>query len=402
MKPQQQKKFADYGLYSHWNWREKLEQQREPIYATEIQLFSDAHFTGSRIEHGAYVVMNAQPFTSEFQLMYARLILRFENYLDANQDKTDLFWRTDTTRYHGGTASDEMASLYSLCYGVRIRAGGVIRTFGPWNESCKYGEPRTPQPNETPIFSPPHNDNYILPWHSDNKHLSQIQEQIESYVLLTPQQAVELVRAARLYQDAVWLAENNPETSWLLLVSAIEVASNYWYRNEKISDDLGEQLKHFSPKLFQELNSLENNGAKAVEITSKHLKNLMGSTKKFREFLVNFSPKEPPTKRPISSQIDWEEEPMTKIFNKIYKLRSIALHSGIPFPKFMCMSPRLDCENNIPYERPDVGIAASAYGASWKAEDLPIHLHIFEYIVRHSLLNWWNSMIEEVASDQAL
>jgi len=35
---------------------------------------------------------------------------------------------------------------------------------------------------------------------------------------------VALTRAARLYQDALWMIESEPSLAWLLLVSAIETA----------------------------------------------------------------------------------------------------------------------------------------------------------------------------------
>ena len=396
METTQLKNFADYGPYSYRNWCEKSEKEEIPRYAAEIQLFSDANFIGSRIEHGPYTVMNAQPYSlgETEQFMYARLVLRYEQHSDLNQDPTSTFRKTDISRYHGGTSSDEIASLYSLCWGVRIKGGGMIREFGQYNGYGTYGKPRTPTINETPIFSPSPDGSHILQWHYGTKNLNEIDEQIRSYILLNPNQASALICSTRLYQDAVWLAENNPETSWLLLVSAIEVAANYWYPKEKISDNLVEQLKHFKPELFEELNNLEHDGAKSIEIVSKHLESVLGASKKFRQFLSEFRPKEPPSERPISYQINWSNNSISKILSKIYEYRSLALHDGKPFPKFMCMPPRLDHQNNIPYESPDIGIAASTRGASWEAKDLPMHLHIFEYIVRHSLLKWWDSMVK--------
>ena len=53
-------------------------------------------------------------------------------------------------------------------------------------------------------------------------------EDISSLPSLGAEQAIALVRSARLYQDALWLAESEPNLSWLLLVSAIETAANLW------------------------------------------------------------------------------------------------------------------------------------------------------------------------------
>ena len=36
--------------------------------------------------------------------------------------------------------------------------------------------------------------------------------------------------------------------------------------------------------------------------------------------------------------------------------------------------------------------ATETKGSVWVAQDLPMLLHIFEYIVRKTLLKWWESM----------
>lgn len=390
MNSTKRKRFADYGPYSHWNWQAQLENEL-PHSALEIELFSDACFGSTEVEHGPYLVIDAEPFPpiEPRQSMHGRLILRCEHYLDPNQDPTIRPRNTDTSRYHGGTLQDEIAALYSLCLGVRLKAGGVVREFSHGKE---YGKPRIPRPDETPIFFPPHDGRYVLPWHPTERKLDEIQKQINSYVLLEPKQASIMVRSARLYQDAVWLAESDPEISWLLLVSSVEVAADYWYAEE--NPDSIKQLEQLKPDLVQELKNLEKDGSKAIEIVGKHLEGLLGSTKKFRQFLARFKPQEPPTDRPIRYQVDWEKSSLEKIFNKVYSYRSKALHGGTPFPKPMCRPPTRDYSNQILIERPDVGLAEASLGASWKAEDVPIHLHIFEYIVRHSLLNWWGSMID--------
>ena len=43
-----------------------------------------------------------------------------------------------------------------------------------------------------------------------------------------------------------------------------------------------------------------------------------------------------------------------------------------------------------PEERPSY-ISAGAAGAVWQAKDLPMYLHIFAYMTRGALLNWWFS-----------
>jgi hypothetical protein len=390
MNSPKKKRFADFGPYSHWNWQAQLEKGL-PNSAVEIELFSDACFRSTEVEHGPYLVMNAEPFPpiEPCQSMHGRLILRCEHYLDPNQDPTIRPRNTDTSRYHGGTLRDEIAALYSLCMGVRLKAGGVVREFSHGNE---YGKPRIPRPDETPIFFPPHDGRYILPFHPAEHKLEAMQEQMNLYILLQPQQASILIRSARLYQDAVWLAESDPEISWLLLVSAIEVAADHWYAEE--NPDIKKQLENLKPDLFRDLSGLESDGLKAIEIVSQHLEGLLGATKKFKQFLARFRPQEPLPNRPVWWQVDWSQSSLEKVFNKIYSYRSKALHGGTPFPKPMCRPPTRDHQNQMLAERPDVGLAEASLGASWRAEDVPMHLHTFEYIVRNSLLNWWRSMVE--------
>lgn len=219
-----------------------------------------------------------------------------------------------------------------------------------------------------------------------------IQEHINDYIKLKPQQASALVRAARLYQDAVWLAENNPELSWLLLVSSVEVAADFSYREK--SSELVEQLNQLKPELVKALSELDECGEKAIKIVSTHLEGLIGSTKKFRQFLSDFSPPEPPPERPLYQKVEWNEPTLYKLFKKVYDHRSKALHGGTPFPQPMCQPPENGHKSQSFVEYPDVGIAGATLGSSWKAKEVPVHLHIFEYIVRHSLLKWWQDMAE--------
>ena len=385
-------------LTPYWNWQKKLELEQDlPTYAVEIELFSDACFIGTKVEHGPYLLMNAEPFPpiEPRQSMHGRLILRYGNYLDPNQDPTIGTPDTDTSRYHGGNLRDEIAALYSLCLGIRIKAGGVVREFSHRNGHDQDGQPFIPRPDETPVFFPPNDGKYILPFHPTERNLEVIQQQIKSYISLLPQQASILIRSARLYQDAVWLAESDPEISWLLLVSAIEVAAAHWYFEE--NPDIVKQLSLLKPKLYGKLSELEKDGSKAIKIVSEDLRGLIGSTKKFKEFLARFRPQEPPPNRPIWWQVDWEESSLVKVFDKIYKYRSQALHGGIPFPKPMCRPPRQDPNDQMLVEIPS---GESSLGASWAAKDIPINLHTFEYVVRNSLLNWWQSMVN-TDSDQS-
>ena len=75
---------------------------------------------------------------------------------------------------------------------------------------------------------------------------------------------------------------------------------------------------------------------------------------------------------------------------KIYDWRSRALHDGVPFPAPMCQAPK---KLDDGHEEFLDGVAASSHGGSWVFEDLPMLLHVFEHIVRGTLLAWWRSLL---------
>ncbi|BAZ51915.1 hypothetical protein NIES4103_45740 [Nostoc sp. NIES-4103] len=85
---------------------------------------------------------------------------------------------------------------------------------------------------------------------------------------------------------------------------------------------------------------------------------------------------------------------LSKIFKTIYKSRSQALHSGVAFPKPMCMPPER-LQNNKFAEKP-LGSKSviRTIGGSWKTKDVPLFIHTFEYLGRNILLNWWDSMVK--------
>jgi hypothetical protein len=79
------------------------------------------------------------------------------------------------------------------------------------------------------------------------------------------------------------------------------------------------------------------------------------------------------------------------VFRMVYRYRSKALHAGTPFPHPMCRPPR-EAPDAVPAERPE-GLGAWAFDASWTAEDTPILLGTFAYIVRGALLAWWSTTL---------
>ena len=101
----------------------------------------------------------------------------------------------------------------------------------------------------------------------------------------------------------------------------------------------------------------------------------------------------PKNGEPTRAFVDWDPKQMKDTLQTVYEYRSKALHGGIPFPTPMCVPPHPLWES-YHVERPG-GLAFAAQGGIWLQKDLPIHFHIFAYIVRGALLKWWQGLAPE-------
>ena len=190
----------------------------------------------------------------------------------------------------------------------------------------------------------------------------------------------------RLYQDALWQTESEAELAWLLLVSALETAANQW---RKKSGDKIARLRESKPELYEFLNKLQE--PSVLTTVAEHIADSLGITKKFVDFILNFLPDPPPLRPPVSAQFTWKTNELKKALQTIYGYRSKALHDGTPFPRPMCEVPaRLDRSWPAPAEKM-ISDAVSQRGGVWLADDIPMQLHLFEYIARTVLLNWWKA-----------
>ena len=201
---------------------------------------------------------------------------------------------------------------------------------------------------------------------------------------LDPAAAVALVRAARLYQEAVWSAEVEPSLSWVMLVSAIEVAAGFWRAAKDSSVD---RLSEVRPDLARLLE--ECGGHELVAKVADKIADYMGATKKFTDFICEHRPSPLKVRPSEGAQVSWELNAMKRHLKKIYDYRSLALHAGTPFPVPMTMGP-IGGASEILAEKP-LGLMTAALGSTWKADDCPMHLHTFEHIVRESLGGWWRA-----------
>ncbi|HEY6349557.1 MAG TPA: hypothetical protein VI636_09125 [Candidatus Angelobacter sp.] len=360
------------------NWQAML--IGEPLqHAAEFPLYSDALIVGEGT-YGPYVFLHTVPLRTS-GVVRPTLILRSEWYWAFPYPS---FEKTDAERYHAGTPPEEIAALASLAMGVRMRAGESVRDFFPGGDP--KGTPRAWATRPEPVLMVnPILHSWILPRAVENEHSIELLQPLTMLPKMSPQDAISLVRAARSYQDALWLVESEPELAWLLMVAALETAANHWRREKETPTA---RLESANAQLYSYLLGLGN--AEILARVADEIADSLGATRKFLDFVLNFLPPEP-EERPQLGKIDWTPEALKKILKVIYGYRSKALHEGRPFPAPMCEAPHRADKSSAPAEKP-ISLGSSQGGGVWLAKDTPLLLHTFEYITRGSLINWWRSM----------
>lgn len=365
---------------SYQNWQAHNDGQ--PLLGkAEIPIYSDVDFS-----------LPPTPGLGPYRLQHAFAVETHDPALILFVDQNARFelpmTRTDTSGFTGAFLGDEIAALMSLSLGRRFMAGLPTRTLDlvvghDWIIMGDMDRPnffRAPSARLIGQRAP------ILP--RATVHIEARLDHLATFPNVPSHRATALVRAARLYRDALWIAEAEPELSWLLLISALEVAA-VDHQAETPSIDV---LRASKPRLVERLDAVDS--ALATEVAD-HLARELRATARFLAFMLHFLPS-PPEERPPEevpwARLDWQPKPMKKCLEKLYGLRSLALHEGIPFPPPMSSPPvTADRTWHAPSERV-LGLASSSGGGSWIADDLPMSLHSFEYIARGALLKWWESI----------
>ncbi len=310
------------------------------------------------------------------------LMGRVEQYAHSDEpsyDYVDDTWKqTDPDVYHGGDASDEVAALVSIATGRRVRSAGIIRVFELGQDP--RGAPHQ-QRKSTPYSPFPPHYLRVLPyaWRRTHGESLRALELIELYSSLSSLEAAALIRAARTYQEALWIAEDDPRQAWLRLVSAAEVVA-------QLAPDLpaGARLKRAFPETEPSMivkRLLETGDDELIEWAARRLADQGRSTRKFLDFFQRYQPPQPP-RRPTTqgARVDWSK--LRKQLRRIYEYRSSDLHAGIPFPASMC---------EVPWKTPRKLAYEVAHEVRGGKQDAPILLHVFEYIVRVAIQKWWRS-----------
>jgi hypothetical protein len=356
-----------------WSNHQSFRNGSEPTEGYEITLYSDAQPPGLLQSHsvGPYEFI---PISNRSLSLRQAVVVRSAQFSTAiDWDVNDL--RTDEGSFHGGDEGDELAALLSLAFGARVESGGITRNWF-------IGETPLEGPGWPTLWRQPpelhRTVTSVFPDDVSTLDLEKALPVLRSYFSSSASQATAMVRAARLYQKALWVADADTNQSFLWLVAALEAAAVH-HRGLRLTAI--EALEEGLPELYEAVSSdplLLGQVAEAV-------KDLTKSTKRFISFGMDFHPPAPESRPHEFNQVDWSK--MRKHLGKIYEYRSKALHSGVPFPTPMCERPGRLAGVEAYAERPSAN-GYRAYGAEWRSKDLPMHLHTFAYVARGALLAW--------------
>jgi hypothetical protein len=371
------------------NWRAFLTGARERG-AAEFALYTDAHVTGQVLDRlGPYQLINTIAFdlTARGEPR-AGVVLRVAHHAD-NSDQGPDMAQTRDAAWHGGFLDEEFAALLALSLGMRCKAAGCTRQF-------ELGRDPRGMPVEylrAPPYLPPLARKPQIPRAAGTHLLDDAIELLQRYPRLRVDDAVALLRAARSYQEGLWVSESDPEYAWLKLISAVETAANRSWSGEPDATVL---LREWDAGLAAALEA-----AGGIELLTRAAERLAPATRathKFLSFLDTFLPPPPEHRPPPALRVDWDD--MRDLLSLIYRYRSEALHGGKPFPAPLLWPPMKPFPDQPPEERP-IGQGAAQGQHVWQEADLPMHLHFFEHVARGALQAWWLSMPPET-EDPAL
>lgn len=311
----------------------------------EVECYTDANVTGQYdLGPFRFIITFAE---NSGQSWRPSVVIRARHH-PLEQEAPPQYDVTTADHYHGGDMFDELAALCSIVLGCRFRAGPTSRVDlgdDPLGKPVHWSDKTVPQ------LSRPRRGRSQIPSLAGHVSLGDLSK-LQDFLSVSETVANERVKIARLYQDAIWMADTQPEMSWLFLVSAVEVAS-------KIGTTYSRR----------------------------------GPTYRFSAFLDEFKPDPIESELPPFFRFDHSEKNYQESINKIYRYRSRYLHDGTAFPFPMCEPPHyhdFTAEGlGTGFGEVPIGTATWALNAHWKREDVPMLLWTFHHIARGALLNWW-------------
>ena len=360
--------FQNWVLMQRWN---------DPGPELEYLLYSDAQLAHEWSPVGSPYAVIAVLREVPNVPRTAAAVLRLSHY----RNRAALLVFSEEGPEHGGELHDEVVALLSLELGARIKAArSYSRRWG------FYDDPKgQPVSHEEPVLVPV-GPRTLLPTLGGVRLLSRV-ELLPTLPSLAPDDASALVVSARLYQEAVWIADIDAEYAWLLLVSAIETAAARW---SSYTETPRQRMQTSRPALDTLL--VAEGGDSLADRVADLIAPYMGATRKFREFLLSFFPNPPSEQYDPTANISWADRKLVKAaLEEIYTLRSRKLHGGTSFPSVLREYVATGGSHAVGYmfRNPDDA-------EFWS--DVPCLLHTFEYVVRHALLRWWHSLPKHSAA----
>lgn len=344
--------------------------------ALEIPCYTDRFDISVDRSEGPYTIVSTVEDTEAWDRVYGSarlgLIVRIEQHLPRSSEYyVDLTWdQNERDVSHGGDAGQELAALISLLLGIRLRAAGISRSFDFGSDNL-FGDLHDPgaAPYIPPATSPP-----MLPYLAHAGRAVEVERLslLGSYAKLSMRQSRALVRAARSYQEAVWIANTDPRQAWLRLVTAAEAIAQFIQDDPPLA-----RLRRLHPDIADWVASINDQtlASHVTELLVDHQK----VSAKFLKFFDEFKPP-PPKRRPMQGdRMKWTGLP--HYLKAVYAARSKDLHVGTPIPQAMCRPPLVSERARIASE------------VIWRASTLEcpltMSLQMFEYLVRGSVINWW-------------
>jgi hypothetical protein len=368
------------SAYLNWRARENGETVSADMLlytAAEYAFYTDASFRGE-LDLDPYLFINTlSGLPGESLAVHHAMTLRagIHHPMTPSGDLAT----SSNAGWTGQQLDGEVAALASLALGIRCKSGGVTRWFrGPDDLGKPVNIDHRPQVLEFDRRGRQH-----IPNAATGHDIGELRDLLHVYPRLAPQDAIALTRTALAYQQALWQVEQDPEYAWLKLISAVEAAATRW---APVTLDAVELLREWKPDLLQRLD--ETGGADLVQFVAAQLFQITRSTRKFVDFIVAHADAPPPV-RPTYGQVDWDTLP--RLLRKVYAFRSTALHAGQAIPGPLIDYPH-QVDDGPPPERP---WSASGIGYAhhvWTLDELPMHLHFFEFVVRSALQNWWREL----------
>ena len=228
------------------------------------------------------------------------VVLRVEHHLPhVPLDPVD-YERTFKDHYVGAAPlSDQVACLLSLALGARFRSGGETRSFDIGAPDVR-GRPILAT-HQAPTMTPPFRGSVLPDVAGRTVLLGEAVTVLAALPRLSADDATQVLRASRLYRQALWIADEDPELSWLLLVSAAEVGATHWAAH---NGEPAARLEDAMPALADLLR--ERGGPDLVVATAGHLTHLIRATVRFLHFVTTFGGEAPPGRPEYKwTQVDW-------------------------------------------------------------------------------------------------